>query len=365
MDNYRLAVTSPTPQGNCQLSIVNCQLCYVAPTFIVGWKHPHAERQLSIIHCQLSIASFSLPVCFRGDEAEQEGEGGEGGVLLPQVGDAGALQVDRTHDFDEVAWGNGVSEDLCPTGHGGDGGEQTAHQLEDDDEGEHDEDALQEGRRTVGDAYAKPRHDEGEQDGGKVDVRDVPRRDESVDQPADEHPDRDDEQADRPERDELGEDEGEPSHGGDVHRLDGPALLLAHEIQRGQEAADEDEQHHHESGYHVVAEVERRVVAVEDAGGRSFGESRPFFRRPPCERLQERTGCVLGAEDALGGIDPVGAQVEVGRLAPAEVAEVAGGNGQHDVRVAPLDVAECLVVGVADCRHGEGCRGVHVRHQAA
>ena len=83
-----------------------------------------------------------LSVCCGCYEAEQQGKSGQSGILRPKVGQGRAFQIDGAHDFDEVARRKGVGDALRPPWHGGYGGEQSAHQLEHDDEGEHHEDAL-------------------------------------------------------------------------------------------------------------------------------------------------------------------------------------------------------------------------------
>lgn len=75
--------------------------------------------------------------------------------MLPEFDEGGAFQIDRTHDFDVIAWGQDGGNILCPMWHRTDGGEQTAEQHEVDDEEEHHEHGLLDVFGEIGYRYAK------------------------------------------------------------------------------------------------------------------------------------------------------------------------------------------------------------------
>ena len=122
--------------------------------------------------------------CEGAGEEGGEGEAAEGD---PQLGDGGAFEVEGADDLVEVARRDEVGDGLRPLGHGGDGGEQSAHELEDHDAGKHDEDALEHALRAVGDGNGEAQHEEAENDGGGVDCGDAAEGCEAVDEVADEH----------------------------------------------------------------------------------------------------------------------------------------------------------------------------------
>ena len=305
--------------------------------------------------------SRPLPIRPGRYETEQERKAGQGGVLPPKVSQGGAFQVDRAHDFDEIAWRDGVGDALRPPGHGSDGGEQSAHELEHHDKGEHHENALQDGGRLVGDKHAQTGHDEAEQDGGQIDQGDISFRHQPVYQPADEHPHRDDQDAHQPVGNQLGQDELQSTYGRDIHGLDGARLFLADQIKRGQEAANDDEQYHHERRYHVVAEVERRVIQVYRAGRRQ-GLADALFLVPLRQGVGHGLGGILRTQHSFGGIHAVGLQVEFRLLAVGQIPQEVFRDGDDGVRFAFFYLPERFVVAEETAGHGQIVRGIHIHY---
>ena len=181
---------------------------------------------------------------------------------MGDVGEVTAADEDGAHGIDEVVHGVDVGGQVGPVGHGACGREESAEQEQTYDEEPHHEDGLLHGFAVVGDDESERREEERQEHGEEVDEPQRTLTGDAIDGPRQHEAHGDDEECDDPIGYELGHDERPLGDGCDVHLLDGACLLLAHDVQRRQEAAHQHHDECEEGGNHEHFVVE--VLVVED-----------------------------------------------------------------------------------------------------
>ena len=162
----------------------------------------------------------------------------------------------------------------------------------------------------------------------------------------------------------LRQDKFQPPHRRDVHGFYSPCFFLADQVEGGQEAADDDEQHDHEGGYHVVAEVERRVVEVHRAVRCRLGQADTGFRLPLRKSVGYGQRGILRPQCSFSGVYSVGPQVQLRPSAVGQVLRVIFRNGDQHIRLACFYLPEGFVVTGVAARHRQVFGGIHVGYQA-
>ena len=300
-------------------------------------------------------------------QVQPDGEEAEGAEVRHQFGERAALEIDHAHHLDEVAQGIEPRDVLRPRRHTAYGREQPAHQDEDHQEEEHDEQRLLHGGGVVADDQPQARHHEDVDGGEEVDGKHVARRHQPVCRPCEEHGVGEHEEAHRPVGHEFGEDEGELAHGRDVHLLDGALLLLAHDVEGGQEAGEQREHHHHQRGHHEHLVVEVRVELVV---GRST-ERLPTVGGIAGSALLTQVSGEVGddaaevgrAEPRLRAVDGIGRYHHPARSTADEVLLEIVLNLQYQVGIARLHAVQRLVIGWRHIGQREVFRGIRLLHQ--
>ena len=180
---------------------------------------------------------------------------------MDHLTEAAATDEDGADGIDEVVHGIDIGGEVGPLRHRARGGEETAEQHDAHHEEPHDEDGLLHGVAVVGDDESERREEQSQQHGKHIDEPERAGGREAVDEPGQQEAHGDDKEGDEPVRDEFGEDEGPLRHWRDINLLDGARLLLADDVERGQEARH---QHHHDGqqgGNHIELVV--LVLVVE------------------------------------------------------------------------------------------------------
>ena len=114
-----------------------------------------------------------FPVTVYRPAVEGDGKARERTQLRKDICQTTAFEIYHAHHFHEIAQRIEVGDVLRPLGHAADGGEQSAHQDEQQHAEPHHEHGLLHGRRVVGNDQPQPRYDQDKDQCGEVDMEDV------------------------------------------------------------------------------------------------------------------------------------------------------------------------------------------------
>lgn len=153
---------------------------------------------------------------------------------------------------------------LRPPGHAADRSKQAAQQHEQHDEKEGGKHGLLLRRRNGGDEQSESRKSNQIDRCKEIDHSQIAGRQQSVDGPGHHRPDRQQDKADDPERNQLGEQEECLRHRRHVDLLDRAFLLFANDVEGGKETGNDGKQEGHDAGHHIVFVVQ---MGIEQIGG--------------------------------------------------------------------------------------------------
>lgn len=264
---------------------------------------------------------------------------------------SGAFEHDHADDADEVGDGIDDVDVLRPLRHAFDGGEQSAHQDENDHEKPTDKHGLLHGVGQSGNDKTDAEDGDHVNGGHAKDERDAAHQRNVEKQPGHEQADGQFEHGDDPEGEELAGDELVFADGGDVELLDGADFFFLDDVHSGEEQPDHGNQQHDDAGNHVgfVIELGVEPIGILYPDGLLCMQTGHFGDDVEVVILDDGGG--VGVDEACGGVvDGVDGEADFGFLLTGEVAAEVCRNLYDEVGTALVHglFAGIEVGGIAD-----------------